>query len=70
MPDGWNAGDLAGIEGQLILAQWAGRSDADDGLYRFDTSSGDLVRQLAVADASTIVGPTSRREAGAGPPFL
>ena len=51
LPDNWNASDLAVIDGQVILAHWAGRGDAEDGLYRFDATSGDLIQQMTVIDA-------------------
>lgn len=58
LPDGRTAGDLAIVDGQVILAHWTGHSDAEDGLYGFDPATGQLTRVLQVTDASFVLGPS------------
>lgn len=58
LPDEWNASDLAIIEGQIILVKWEYWSgDVNDGLYRFDSTTGQLTLVLNVADASAVLPP-------------
>ncbi|HLM53018.1 MAG TPA: hypothetical protein VK325_05365 [Pseudoxanthomonas sp.] len=58
LPDGWDASDLAVIDGKVVLARWLGSGGAEDGLYEFDPVSGQVRRQLLnVADASGVIGP-------------
>lgn len=58
LPDGWDASDLAVIDGKVILARWLGSSGTKDGLYEFDPVSGQVNKQLLnVADASGVIVP-------------
>jgi hypothetical protein len=57
LPDNWNASDLSVVDGRVMLARWSGRSGRDDGLYHFDSVSGDLTKQLDIVDASGLIPP-------------
>lgn len=58
LPDGWDASDLAVIDGKVILVRWLGSSGVEDGLYEFDLASGQVKKQLLnVADASGVIEP-------------
>lgn len=58
LPDQWEASDLTIINGEIILAKWEYWSgDTDDGLYRFDRSTGQLSLLLNIADASSLLPP-------------
>lgn len=56
LPDGWDASDLAVIDGKVILVRWLGSGGVEDGLYEFDPASGQVKKQLLnVADASRVI---------------
>jgi hypothetical protein len=55
LPDGWGAGDLTVVEGDVLLARMGGDED-EDGLYRFDPQSGEVTLLVNIPDASSIVG--------------
>ena len=58
LPDGWDASDLAVIDGKVILVRWLGSGSTEDGLYEFDPASGQVKKQLLnVADASRAIEP-------------
>jgi hypothetical protein len=57
LPDGWNASDLAVIDGKVVLARWLGSGGDEDGLYEFDPASGQVKQLLNVADASGVIAP-------------
>jgi len=58
LPEGWDASDLAVIDGKVILVRWLGSGGAEDGLYEFDPASGQVKKQLLnVADASGVIEP-------------
>lgn len=63
LPQGWDASDLAVLNGQILLAHWEYWSgDRYDGLYRFDLESDHLTLLLSIPDASGIGVPRMQPE--------
>ena len=59
LPDNWNAYDLNVFNGRILLIRWKEPTDAEDGVYDFDLSSGQLKLLMSVPDASSILLPES-----------
>ncbi len=58
LPDNWDAGDLALIDGQIILSFWGLPPDgADGGLYRFDPTTSQLTLLIPSRGASRVIPP-------------
>ncbi len=58
LPDNWDAGDLALIDGQIILSFWGLPPDgADGGLYRFDPTTSQLTLLIPSRGVSRIIPP-------------
>jgi hypothetical protein len=58
LPDAWDARDLTVIDGQILLAQ-PGQpgQDSEEGIYRFDPTTGNLTRLVDIVDASAFAVP-------------
>jgi hypothetical protein len=63
LPQNWFAGDLAVLDGQILLSHQAGRDQADDGLYRFDPASGRLMPVLNNTHANQLLLPPTPQTA-------
>jgi hypothetical protein len=57
LPQNWFAGDLAVLDGQILLSHQAGRGQTDDGVYRFDPASGALKPVLSSTQANQLLLP-------------
>lgn len=55
LPDGWQAGDLRIIDGEVLLTRRGQLGDdPDDGIYRFDPSTGTVTLLVDVPDATKL----------------
>ncbi len=57
LPDNWNAGDLALIDGQIMLPYRGSPDGTKDGLYRFDPTTSQLALLIQSRDASRVIPP-------------
>lgn len=58
LPDGWNARDLALVNGKIILVHSLAPEPEKAGLYHFDPASGELTLLVNIPGAQRILPPT------------
>ena len=56
LPDDWDASDLTVVNGEIILTKWE-TENAEDGLFSFDMTTGDVLLRMKMDDASRVLAP-------------